>query len=113
MVLAFSVFWIDPGDLSSKVSVGVTCLLSSIVLQFAEAGMLPEVEYLTLADRIYAVCYVALALSLITTIYSSALMKKGQASAAARNDRRSRLVLPLGLVLAVFLCALRAMSQTT
>jgi hypothetical protein len=60
VVLAFSVFWIDPADLSSKVSIGVTCLLSAIALQFAEGGTLPEVEYLTLADRIYATCYVAL-----------------------------------------------------
>lgn len=107
VVLAFSVFWIDPADLSSKVSVGVTCFLSAIALQFAEAGTLPEVEYLTLADRVYAACYVALALSLLATLYSAALAKKGETTAALRVDRRGRIWFPVGLLLAVGLCIFR------
>ncbi len=113
VVLAFSVFWIDPADLSSKVSIGVTCLLSAIALQFAEGGTLPEVEYLTLADRIYATCYVALALSLLATLRSAALSKKGEAESALRADRRGRLWFPVGLVAAVLLCVLRVVISDT
>lgn len=107
MVLAFSVFWIDPTDLGSKVSIGVTCLLSAIALQFAEGGTLPEVEYLTLADRVYATSYVALALALLVTLRSTALAKKGDTKAAIRADRRSRLWFPVGLIAGVLLCIVR------
>jgi hypothetical protein len=34
--LSFSVFWIDPEDLGSSMSVGVTCLLAAVALQFTE-----------------------------------------------------------------------------
>jgi len=109
VALAFSVFWIDPADLSSKVSVGVTCLLSAIALQFAEGGTLPEVEYLTLADRIYATCYVALALALLATLRSAALAKRGDAAAALRSDRKGRSWFPVGLLLALVLCVVRVL----
>ena len=38
VAVAFTVFWIDPEDLSSKASIGVTCLLAAIAFQLAEAG---------------------------------------------------------------------------
>ncbi len=107
LVLAFSVFWIDPADLSSKVSIGVTCLLSAIALQFAEGGTLPEVEYLTLADRVYATSYVALALALLATLHSAALARKGDTESALQADRRGNSGFPFGLVGAVLLCIAR------
>jgi hypothetical protein len=72
VAVAFSVFWIHPEDLNTKASIGVTCLLAAIAFQLAEAGMLPEVAYLTLADRVYAICYTMLALSLMLAVNSSA-----------------------------------------
>jgi len=111
MVVAFSAFWIDLSDLNSRVAVGVTCLLAAIAFQLAEAGNLPEVEYLTLADRVYAICYVSLALAIVMSVYGKALAQKEQLLAAARLDRRCRTWFPIATGVAIVLGAVRAFSQ--
>jgi hypothetical protein len=79
VVLACTVFWIDADDLGAPATIGVTCLLAAIALQFAEASSLPEVSYLTLADRVYIACYVAIAAALIETGRSPRSSKAGRA----------------------------------
>jgi hypothetical protein len=111
VLIALTVFWIDPLDLSSKVSIGVTCLLSAIALQFAEGGTLPEVEYLTLADRVFASCYMVLALALIVTVRSTALAKTGQLERASKLDKKSRAGFPVGLMLALAACVVKAFVE--
>jgi hypothetical protein len=111
VVVALSVFWIDPADLNSRVAVGVTCLLTAIAFQLAEAGSLPEVAYLTLADRVYAISYVSLALGILLAVYGKALLQQGRPEAAAKLDRRSRVCFPMALVLAVTVSTLRAFTQ--
>jgi hypothetical protein len=111
VVVAFSTFWIDADDLNSRVGLGVTCLLAAIAFQFAEAGSLPEVAYLTLADRAYSCCYVALSLAILESVYVNAQARKGQKPRATTLDRRARLVFPSVLVVALVLGVLRAFLQ--
>jgi len=113
VALAFSVFWVDAEDLGSQVTVGVTALLAAIAFQFAEAGTLPEVAYLTLADRVYVVCYVAIALAIFETIYSSSVARRGDKNRALAIDRRCRVIFPAALALALVLAIVRAFTQTT
>lgn len=111
VAVAFSAFWMPSDDLNSRASVGVTCLLAAIALQFAEAGNLPEVAYLTLADRVYAICYFALALAMIASIYSNVLARRDQKSRALQLDRRMRVIMPAALLLALVLGVVRAYTQ--
>jgi hypothetical protein len=111
IVVAFSVFWIDPEDLGSKVGIGVTCLLAAIAFQLAEAGALPAVAYLTLADRVYAVCYTMLALALMASVWASSLVRRSLKSRAMKLDRISRLVFPAGMIVAIVAVSIRAFTQ--
>ena len=111
VVIAFSVFWVNAEDLSSQVTIGVTCVLAAIAFQFAEASSLPEVAYLSLADRVYAVCYVAIGLAVMETIYSNRLARCGRKAQADRVDRRCRVLFPVGLIVALALSAIRAFTQ--
>ncbi|MFO0546772.1 MAG: hypothetical protein U0271_00225 [Polyangiaceae bacterium] len=104
--VAFSVFWIDPSDLSSQAGIGVTCLLAAIAFQFTQASTLPEVSYLTLADRIYACCYTAIALALMESLYTNTLTHRGSRERALRIDVACRWLFPVGLVVAVGLSVL-------
>lgn len=112
VVVAFSVFWMPPDDLNSRASVGVTCLLAAIALQFAEAGNLPEVAYLTLADRVFAASYFALAAAMIASIYSNVLVRRDQKSRATAFDRRMRAVFPAVFFVALILGVVRAYTQS-
>ncbi len=97
--VAFSVFWIHPEDLGSQAGIGVTCLLATIAFQSGQANTLPAVEYLTIADRIYATSYTLVALALIESVYTNALARRGRHDVATRVDRLSRLAFPLAAVL--------------
>ena len=96
----------------SRAGVGVTCLLAAIALQFAEAGNLPEVAYLTIADRGFAICYFALALAMLESIYSNTLVRRGQKDRALRLDRRARAAYPAALFVALLAGVIRAYTQT-
>jgi hypothetical protein len=111
VAIAFSVFWVDADDLSSQATIGVTCVLAAIAFQLAEASNLPEVAYLTLADRVYVVCYLAIGLALMETIYSTSLARRGKKDLAARIDHRCRTVFPATLVVALALSVARALAD--
>ena len=112
VVVAFSAFWIDPEDLGSQMQIGVTCLLAAIALQFAEGGTLPQVSYLTLADRLYAVCYVAIAAAVVESVAVNALVRRKSKEAAMRVDRLCRRIFPTLLVVALVLATMRSFTQT-
>jgi hypothetical protein len=99
VLVSISVFWIDPEDLPSQVGIGVTCLLAAIAFQLAQASVLPEVAYLTLADLAFAISYLAIALALVESLYSNTLARRGARDLALRVDRVCRVAFPLGLVI--------------
>jgi len=108
LIVALSAFWIDPEDLNSQMAIGVTCLLAAIALQFAEGGTLPEVSYLTLADRVYAVCYVGIAGAVVESVAVNAMVRKGNKERAMRIDRLCRLAFPAAILVALAASTARA-----
>ena len=101
VVVGFSVFWIEPDDLNTQVSIGVTCLLAAIAFQYAESSSLPEVSHLTLADRVYVACYLAIVATMLESVYTHSSAKKGNHRKAVHLERRARIVFPTALALAV------------
>lgn len=99
LAVSFTVFWIHPEDLGSQAGIGVTCLLAAIAFQSGQASTLPAVEYLTIADRIYATSYCLIALALIESVYTNILARRGHHDAAVRVDRVARVVFPLTALL--------------
>jgi hypothetical protein len=111
VVVALLAFWIDPEDLASQLQIGVTCLLAAIALQFAEGGTLPEVSYLTLADRWYAVCYVAIAAAVGESIAVNAYVRRGNKEGAMKLDRICRRAFPIVVGLALAVSTWRAIAM--
>lgn len=100
VLVSFGVFWIDPERLNVQVSISMTCLLAAIALQFSESRDLPAVSYLTFADRVYVLCYLAIALTLMESIYSASVFRRDQ-SVALRIERGARLLISAALFIAV------------
>jgi hypothetical protein len=98
VALAYGMFWIKPEDLSSSASVGITCMLAIIAFQLTQADTLPHVAYLTIADRVYTVCYVATAFALGAVLWESHAAHSGKLEAASRFDRRMRVGFPVVFV---------------
>lgn len=110
LAVSFSVFWIDPADLSSEVGIGVTCLLSAIALQYVEAQSLPEVDYLTLGDRVYASCYLLVGLAVLQSIWTNRLVRVKKRRLALKVDWHSRWGFPVGLGLLLLVAIVRALD---
>jgi hypothetical protein len=108
VAVAFSALWIDPDDLGSRAGIGVTCLLAAIAFQLAEAGSLPAVPYLTLADRVYAICYFALAFTILASVVASRLAREKRKDRALLLDRRARRLFPAALLVALTVGVLRS-----
>lgn len=111
VALAFTVFWIDPDDLGAPAGIGITCLLAAIAFQFAEQSTLPEISYLTLADRVYVVCYIAIGAALVETIWTNNLARRQLRPKAMRIDKWCRALFPAVLVVAIVGSVLRAFTE--
>jgi hypothetical protein len=95
VALAYGLFWIKPEDLGSAASVGITCMLAIIAFQLTQADTLPHVAYLTIADRVYTVCYIATAFALGAVLWESYAVQAGKLAAAEHLDKRMRLWFPI------------------
>jgi hypothetical protein len=105
VALAYGLFWIKPEDLGSASSIGITCMLAIIAFQLTQAGTLPQVEYLTLADRVYIVCYIATAVALGIAVWESHQASSDRIARALRVDRTMRLWFPIAFALMVVAAA--------
>src|SRR5579862_6412145 len=56
--LSWSVFWVDPFDLSNQVQIAVTTILTVIAFAFAISVTMPRVPYITFIDAFFLTCYV-------------------------------------------------------
>ena len=58
VVVSWSVFWFDPSEVSSQVTIAVTTILTIIAFALAISLTLPRVPYLTFADAFFLACYI-------------------------------------------------------
>jgi hypothetical protein len=111
VMVALSVFWVDPRDLASQVGIGVTCLLAAIAFQLSQAATLPEVSYLTLADLVFVASYLAIALALVESLVSNGLARRDAVERALRLDRRCRWLFPLAFAVLIAASVLVSFHQ--
>lgn len=101
VAISYSIFWVRSDDLQSSSAIGITCMLSIIAFQLAQADSLPRVPYLTIADRIYTVCYLLIAFTIACAVYEARLSRDGKEKKADRVDYIGRRWFPvLAIVLA-------------
>jgi len=102
VALSWSVFWMPSESLANRIRFASTAFLTIVAYQFAIAGSLPRVAYLTLMDQLMIGSFILIALSaLASMIYVTA--RERDPEAALLLDRRCRWIFPLaygsGLVL--------------
>ena len=93
---AAMVFFVHPSYVEGRLGVAITALLTLVALQLTTASGLPDVDYLLLTDKIYALSYLFVIAVLMQLARGSSLVQAGQTEAAARNDRKALAILLLG-----------------
>jgi hypothetical protein len=95
VVLSWTVFWIDPAELSSQVQISVTTILTVIAFAFAIQANLPKVPYLTYIDVFFLISYLFV---FATAIELTAVHLAGRSGHGARVrslSKASRIALPV------------------
>jgi hypothetical protein len=96
-------FFIRPKDSSPRVSVSVGALFAASAVTISMNNQLPDVGYLTLADRMVFLTLGMILVSLLCTVLSLSLNYLGREAAHRRLDKAGAVVFPL-----VFLVLLKS-----
>jgi hypothetical protein len=105
VALSWSVFWMSDESLVNRVRVAATAFLTVVAYQFAIAGSLPKVAYLTLMDRLMIMSFALIALSVVQSMTSTKMRDK-DGERALRFDRRCRWLFPLTYAAGILTMAL-------
>ena len=78
LMVCWSVVWVDPKELESRLTITIVCLLSLIAYNFVIDSELPKLEYLTVMDWIILVSYFYATIPNFISIISFRLYKKNR-----------------------------------
>ena len=87
VAMSWVVFWIDPMESGTQISVAITTMLTLIAYRFAIDMDLPKVSYLTRMDYFILLSTILVYASLIEVIVTSTLAKGEKLSQARALDR--------------------------
>ncbi|MDQ7785657.1 MAG: ABC transporter substrate-binding protein [Desulfomonilaceae bacterium] len=91
--ICLAVFWVPMEHFGVRITLVMTSLLSTIVFHMSRAGALPNVGYLTLADRFFVCAYVVMSLSIASNLWVEWLVKKEFKAKAETLNSGARYVL--------------------
>ena len=95
VMMSWAVFWIDPTNAGSQISVAVTSMLTLIAYRFAVGGHVPRVPYTTRMDTFILAATVLVFLSLTEVILTAGLVRREREGLARKIDRVSRVLFPI------------------
>ena len=95
VAMSWVVFWIDPTESGTQITVAITTMLTLIAYRFAIDVNLPKVSYLTRMDYFILLSTILVYASLIEVIITSTFAKNEKLSQARALDRQMRLLFPL------------------
>jgi len=85
--IVWSVMWIPPNQVESRLTTSIVGLLSLIAYNFVFNDDLPKLSYLTSLDRYVLLSYLFCAIPTFLTVYFSRLTKKDYQTALAVNKK--------------------------
>jgi hypothetical protein len=97
--MSWVVFWIDPTETGSQLSVAVTAVLTLIAYHIALTGKLPDIPYLTRMDLFLFGSTLLVFSALIEVVFTSRLAKTGRLEIARKIDLACRPLFPVFYVL--------------
>ncbi len=95
VMMSWTVFWIDPQNAGSQISVAVTSMLTLIAYRFSVGGEVPRIPYMTRLDTFILASTTLVFISLVQVMITGSLARREQAALARRIDRWSRVVVPV------------------
>ena len=92
--MSWIVFWIDPTDYASQISVAITSMLTLIAYQYLVGSSLPRVPYLTRLDELMFLSTAMVFVTLVEVVITSVLTKRDKVDLARKFDYHCRYLFP-------------------
>ncbi|MDC3150971.1 hypothetical protein OA959_03615 [SAR86 cluster bacterium] len=102
LLVAFSVLWISPLQLESRLTVSVTCFLALIAFTYVADSDVPKLSYLTIMDNVILMSYFFAALPTFQSIFLYSFYQEDKESAMRINTVFKRFV-PILYVVSIIL----------
>ena len=102
VMMSWVVFWIDPKESGTQISVAITTMLTLIAYRFAVGNDIPKVSYLSRLDYFILGATFLVFASLIEVVVTSTYARIGQLDRARSIDRWARVLFPFLFVLIAF-----------
>jgi hypothetical protein len=83
------VFFIHPIYVEGRIGMGISALLTLVVLQLTTNSQLPEVDYLMMIDELYFAAYIFVVLGLAQVVRTSWAAHSGDVEAAVKQDKKA------------------------
>ena len=99
VAMSWVVFWIDPRDSGTQVSVAITAMLALIAYRFAVGQQLPNVEYMTRLDLFILGSSLLVFASLLQVVVTATFANSDRLSQAREIDLWCRWLFPVVFVL--------------
>ena len=95
VLMAWTVFWIDPAVVTTRVSVVVTTMLTLIAYRFMLGNLVPRLSYLTRLDY-FMLCVTSMVILTLLSMGATAfLMTRKREDIVRRIDRTGRIAFPV------------------
>jgi len=95
VLMAWTVFWIDPSVVATRVGVVVSTMLTLIAYRFMLGNLVPKLSYLTRLDYFMLGTTSIVVLTLFVMAGASYLRSQGQEDVVNRIDRVGRVAFPV------------------
>lgn len=99
VAVSWSVFWMTGEDLSNRVAVSFTGILTVVAYQFIMGDTLPKVAYVTFWDAVLTLSFVLMALTIAENVVAHAFATGACARDVAGIDRACRWLFPAAYAL--------------
>src|SRR5436309_12871628 len=100
VMMSWAVFWIDPNNAGSQISVAVTSMLTLIAYRFAVDSQLPRLPYVTRLDAFILTSTLLVFISLIEVLITTILETSRRTGRAKKIDRYCRAIFPAMFLIA-------------
>jgi hypothetical protein len=98
VMMSWVVFWVDPQESGTQISVAITTMLTLIAYRFAVGSDLPKVSYLSRLDYFILGSTLLVFASLIEVVVTSIYAKIGEVERAQAIDRWARFLFPAAFI---------------
>ena len=110
LMICWSVLWINPSELESRLTITIVCLLSLIAYNFVIDKDLPKLSYLTIMDYMILTSYIYAAIPNFISVASFKLCKTNP-SLCSLIESNGRKFGPLSYIIIIFLTVVYAIND--